>query len=922
MNVMRQAFAIRRLICTLAFATSAALPAAEIVIVTAPDAAPVERIAARELGHALQQLYPNDRFANRGELPTQGPVVLVGTATHAIIRPHLADAAPKSPESFVVRHVRAAGRELGVIAGADGRGTASGVYALLTRLGCGFMLDGDTFPRPRTTPFDFAGWSLSDRPLVPDRLVFNWHNFLSGCSTWNLAEWQRWTAQAQKLGYNAIMVHAYGNNPMAGFTFDGEPRPVGFLSTTVKGRDWSTMHVNDVRRLHGGEVFDGPVFGSAAGMVPDEERVAAAQSMMRAVFDHAAERAMGVYFAVDVDTPSANPPELVERLPESARFAISAVPARGAPSSRIWVPNPDTPEGAAFYRAQVAEFLKTYPTLTTLVVWFRRGGTPWMEMKVGELPAAWQREFAAEVARTPEAASYWLAPGLFGVGKIVRAFDRALRELGASHVRLAAGTWSFGFLPAADRFFPAGVPLIGLDYDVLHGKSQLATDEARATLRRIGARRPVMPIMWAHHDDGHYLGRPYTPSPDFATKLADSGSAGFGIIHWTTRPLDLFFSSLAQQTWHTTRDRPLADTCRDAAERWFGATNRESLGAYLEAWMADAPLFGRETSDWFIDRRLTNLDAVTAGGRARLARLASADLADMTPAQRDRVAYFRGLEEFIIAAHETQVRLQESQDRLGKGDVAGAKQAIAHCDPAAVIRQYARFSRYGGMTRGEQGVVVTMNTRWLTHVIRQRQALGLEPVRIDFAPTSHDLLAQSRGKFTFHFEPDQTIWECWGAQETGADTFVLPAAAKVACDGLPASWEEIGRSGIVTAKPLALILRPMMAIDSRARGKPASLPPGNYRVRLLFVDPESSARGQRVFEVALRPTSRDPATAFPARESIDVFALAGGPGRMLERSYPVSLDREGSIELRLTPVHGQAVLCGAVVEPATAPDAR
>ena len=34
---------------------------------------------------------------------------------------------------------------------------------------------------------------------------------------------------------------------------------------------------------------------------------------------------MGVYFAVDVDTPSANPQELVTLLPESARFAITGV---------------------------------------------------------------------------------------------------------------------------------------------------------------------------------------------------------------------------------------------------------------------------------------------------------------------------------------------------------------------------------------------------------------------------------------------------------------------------------------------------------------------------------------------------------------------------------------------------------------------
>jgi hypothetical protein len=56
--------------------------------------------------------------------------------------------------------------------------------------------------------------------------VFNWHDFLSGCSTWNLPEWKAWTLQSQKQGYNAVMVHAYGNNPMVSFTFHGKTKPV------------------------------------------------------------------------------------------------------------------------------------------------------------------------------------------------------------------------------------------------------------------------------------------------------------------------------------------------------------------------------------------------------------------------------------------------------------------------------------------------------------------------------------------------------------------------------------------------------------------------------------------------------------------------------------------------------------------------
>ena len=119
-------------------------------------------------------------------------------------------------------------------------------------------------------------------------MVFNWHNFLSGCSTWRLEDWERWIQQSQKMGYNAVMVHAYGNNPMAGFSFQGQQKPVGYLSSTRIGRDWSTNHVNDVRRLHGGTVFDEPVFGCDAAIDgTDLQRTRAAQELMQRVFAEA-----------------------------------------------------------------------------------------------------------------------------------------------------------------------------------------------------------------------------------------------------------------------------------------------------------------------------------------------------------------------------------------------------------------------------------------------------------------------------------------------------------------------------------------------------------------------------------------------------------------------------------------------------------
>jgi hypothetical protein len=893
-----------------AWAPTIVLRAAEIAVVTSPEASSSERVAVQDLVGILRTLHPRDRFVATSQLPAAGQAVLVGSASDRLVRPHLNGPAPNAPESFVVRRRRDGALELGVIAGADPRGTVYGVYALLGKLGGGFHLTGDALPPVRDRTFHFDGWELADQPLVAERLVFNWHNFLSGCSTWNLEDWNHWTDQSQKMGYNAIMVHAYGNNPMAEFSFQGIAKPVGFLSTTLKGRDWSTQHVTDVRRLHGGEVFSAAAFGADAGLVADAQRVTAAQSLMRDVFADAARRDMGVYFAVDVDTPSANPQELVRLLPESARFQASGATSTmtGSTTNRPWLPNPDTPEGYAFFRAQVEGLLKAYPQITKLVVWFRRDGTPWVTLKAADLPASWQREFAAEIARTPEAGRFWHAPGLFAVSKIVRAFDRALQEGKATKTGLAAGTWGFEFLPAVDRFFPSGVPLIGLDYDVIHEKPQLRDAASRLPLREIGAHRPVIPVVWAHHDDGHYIGPPYTPLPEFASKLDDANAAGFGIIHWTTRPLDLYFSSLARQVWKSTQDQPLRETCGDVAEDWFGSANRAVMGEYLESWITGAPRFGRDTTDWFIDRRLTNISAVVTGCRARLAMIDQVRTTGLLPEQRQRLDYQGGLEEFIAAFHIAHGHFQDSQDMLKKGDVAGARTLIAQCHPEPVIELFARFSSIGGITRGEQGLVVSLNTRWLSHIVRHRQALGLEPVRIKFAPTSHDMLAQARGTFTFHFGPDHELWECWGEEETGAAVLSLPRASVSTKDAsAPAAWSEVGRTGIEINKPLQLALRPIMAASNRGKEKAASLTPGAYRLHLLVLDPDSTGPGQRVFEVRM--------VDLPA-DRVDVFSRAGRTNRVVDLDYPVALKSAGAVEVTLTPVKGTAILCGAVLEPA------
>ncbi len=879
------------------------LHASDIAVVVPEGSLPLVRLAADELLSHLKNIYTNDRFTLQGTIADGEKNIVVGLAGNPMLAGLLRDKNSPGPEGYVVTVVESRGNEIGLVAGADELGVMYGVLGLLKQLGYGFYLSFDTSPSIISKKdFSFREWRLTDVPLVHDRLVFNWHNFLSGCSTWNLEQWNSWTLQSQKMGYNAIMVHAYGNNPMVSFTFNGKTKPVGYLSTTVRGRDWSTMHVNDVRRLFGGEVFNDPVFGADAGMVPEEQKAAAAQKLMQGVFQYAGTRSMNVFFAVDVDTVSANPQDLIMTLPESARFAVQ--------DRKFWLPNPDTLDGYKYYKAQVEALMAAYPQITELVAWFRTGGTPWLDLKVNEMPQAWQEEYEAAIGKRADAGRYWRSHNMFAISKIVRAFDKALKEIGHGQVRICSGTWYFTFLPACDFFMPRHVKLIGLDYDVLHNKSVFDVAAQRQLFADVAAKRSVIPIAWAHHDDGNYVGRSYTPFPKLHSTLTDMNACGFGVIHWTTRPLDLFFLSLSDQVWSATKDRPLRLTCDDMAGHMFGEVARATMGEYLWKWITSAPKFGRETSDYFIDRPLTNIMEVVDGCKERLKVIDRVDLAGLSSEQKDRLNYFRGLEEFIKVFFLCQDRYQRSQQLLKKGDLSGARTAMLDCSPEQVIRKFTEFGSLGGITRGEQGLVVTLNTRWLSHYVRHRQILGVEPVRYRFSPTSHDSLAQSAGRFTFHFDENHDMWQCLGEQEIDVDPFVLDAGKNVFAPArMPEVYAEVCRSGIESDKSITLVLQPILA----RKGAHEKVPAGDYKARLIMLDPSSTAAGQRVFNVSVAAGVRDIREL--AKEQVDIFKEAGGVFKVAEHVYSLHLDCADSIRITLTPVKGKALICGAVLEP-------
>ena len=81
--------------------------------------------------------------------------------------------------------------------------------------------------------------------------------------------------------------------------------------------------------------------------------------------------------------------------------------------------------------------------------------------------------------------------------------------------------------------------------------------------------------------------------------------------------------------------------------------------------------------------------------------------------------------------------------------------------------------------------------------------------------------------------------------------------------------------------------------------------PGVYKVTLLWVEPNKTAAGQRLFDVRLNGAV--------SASGIDLFVLAGGALKPYTRTFDVSV-LAGAIQITLTPTTGNAVLSAIQVD--------
>ncbi len=731
-------------------------------IVIASDATLMEQKAAMQLSIYLHDIYPGYMFSVTNTINSNNFSIKLGLSGKLKPGESIRKEIPEKEEGFLIRQLNE--KDVIILSRSD-KGLFNAVYSLLEKLGYGFYLSYDIKPMPKKV-LDFKEWEskigvsqMSDFPLQPVRMVFNWHNFVSGCTGWNYEDWCSWIDQSAKMRYNTIMVHAYGNNPMFSFDYNGLKKTIGYLTTSRSGRDWGAEHVDDIRKLPGGKIFSGPVLGSEAAMVPDEERGKAATQLMSRVFKYAGELGMKINFAIDVDTWNANPRNIIESLPAECRIKLNEQD----------IVDPDTEAGYQYYKAQVKKLLTDYPQISTITPWVRNetsNGSIWTRLKPAQFPASWRKDWERLINNHPEMEKYRFGPAMFGFSKIVAAYQKALKEINRTDVTVAFGSWGWEFLPYADLVMPGDCPLIPLD-----SRMNIETEESRRILSETGSKRKVFPIIWAHDDDHRYMGRPFTPFKNLNTLLKERNAAGFGIIHWTTRPLDLYFKSIADQVWNSSENKSLASTIADYSGKIFGS-QQDRMDEYLNEWITNGPMFGRETTDHFFDLPRPQpaikdepIHVTIEKINHRISVLKRVNLSNLSPEGRKMYDYYFGMEQFYLNLFQNQDKFNKAFYMLGRQSLDSARAVLQIVNPEKSIELYAEASTKLPITAGEKALIFSMGTRWLPDFINLKQRARMTDILYKFQPTQHDTLAQQPGTFTYYIDTEKNLWSCLGEKE-------------------------------------------------------------------------------------------------------------------------------------------------------------
>jgi hypothetical protein len=387
------------------------------------------------------------------------------------------------------------------------------------------------------------------------------------------------------------------------------------------------------------------------------------------------------------------------------------------------------------------------------------------------------------------------------------------------------------------------------------------------------------------------------PYSNLFDKVEMTGNSGVGIIHWTTKPLDIYFKNTEQQIWKSTENESLYYTVDFMAERIVDKSNRELFSSYLKNWVEKGPKFGRETRTWFVDHEISkdHYQKIVRECKNRLNMLAKIDEKNNIHFQ-----YFKGLEEFCIDFYQAQFHYQEALKACNAGDFENAITLISKCNPEKVIQKYAGISKISGITKGEMGVIVEMNLSWLPLINSLKQTLRQQPAYFNFGKVNFPDLGVGLLNTNYLMDAQNQLWRTFGEEETGAKFFHNDLSKISSANE---SLKEIVAEGIKSKNTIQFDLFPYAAdISPRDLKNPDWFLPGKYEVTLIFASEE---------EAELNIS----AEGLKNKKNLYKGGILIVPGKISTRSFVIQIDSKDTLKILLTNIDENCFINGAVVKP-------
>ena len=435
---------------------------------------------------------------------------------------------------------------------------------LLVFVSVGAFVDG-------TAGGDLAATSGSQPPFAI-RGTLPWHNFLSGPTAWNEADYRAYLDDLKAQGLNFVGFHCYTGGaeryapyvePMIRLKYRDVLPQAGFDTSLTARWGYRPLAVKDFA-FSTGKLFPGnEAFGAECATTArsNEDRYCKAQALMRRVLDMAHARgiqmAMGFEFGV-------HPPELASIVPPESRI----------PGAML--PDPTHPANIEILQSAVEDLLTAYPGIDFVWLWLHEHS---MFVAPPKLVGRFGEVYRQESAHFGEAAGdHDIFTGVWSLVQIRQVHQYLARR--SPRTRLVIGGWGGGpqlppVLRGLDRALPQDVIFSCLN-------PGMGAKGHAPVLAEVAQHRPTWSIPWFEGDGWlwHLQFRATSVSDQVKSAYADK-LAGVVGIHWRTEEIRANLEAFAVTVCDPEQAPPAADLYRRHCAARYGTATVETLAPLL-----------------------------------------------------------------------------------------------------------------------------------------------------------------------------------------------------------------------------------------------------------------------------------------------------------------------------------------------------